>query len=134
MKKPMKTPKINRQATLLCSLLTILTLSGCGSQVKPKQDELLILEQKVQAMLNSPVADSAPLEMKFVQQKMALAKQAEADRKRKLQATYIDEVKADIKVAQLRYDLNKLNNQLLDKRDKVSAAEVYLMDLKEQLK
>lgn len=130
----MKTAKINRQATLLCSLFAFLTLCACGPQLKPEQDELLVLQQKIQNMLNSSVADAAPLEMKFVQQKMALAQQARTDKKRKLEAAYIDEVKAEIKVAQLRNDLNRLNDELLNKRDKASAAEVYLLDLKEQLK
>lgn len=130
----MKTVNLNKKPTFICCLLCILTLSGCGSQVKPERDEFLVLEQQIQSLLHSPVADAAPLEMKFIQQKMELARQAGANKKRKLEATYLAEVKADIKVAQLRTELNQLNDQLLDKREKVSAAEVYLLDLKEQLK
>ncbi|MCX7553539.1 hypothetical protein OS175_06580 [Marinicella sp. S1101] len=110
-------------------------LSGCGSPggTKIDDDSFFKLESDVAAVVNSPVADAAPLEIKFIKEKLQLAKKAKADRKRKLEAQYTAQIYADIEVAKLRATLNRKNNELLDKRDQVSAAQVYLLELQERL-
>lgn len=115
------------------SVLTILT--GCGSPGATKIDDNTYyqLESDVAALRNSPIADAAPLELKFIQEKLLLAKKAKADRKRGLEAQYTEQIYADIEIAKLRAELNQKNNELLNKRDQVSAAQVYYMELQERL-
>ncbi|WP_133566526.1 hypothetical protein [Marinicella litoralis] len=83
--------------------------------------------------MSSPVADAAPLEIKFIQEKLQLAKKAKADRKKKLEAQYTEQIYADIEIAKLRAELNQLNDVLLNKRDQVSSAQVYLSELLERM-
>ncbi len=124
------------KTTLIVMNLAFLTvLSGCGSPGATKIDDNTYyqLESDVAAIINSKVADAAPLEIKFIKEKLRLAKQAKAEKKRSLEAQYTEQIYADIATAKLRAELNQKNNQLLDKRDQVSAAQVYLMELKERL-
>jgi uncharacterized small protein (DUF1192 family) len=100
---------------------------------KIDEDSYYQLEQDVTAILNSPVADAAPLEMKFIKDKLQLAKKAKADKKRSLEAQITEQIYADIKIANMRTELNRLNNELLNKRDQVSAAQLYLAELQERL-
>ncbi len=118
---------------LILAFLTV--LSGCGSPGATKIDDNTFyqLEADVAALINSPMADAAPLEIKFIQQKLQLAKQAKAERKRGLEAQYTEQIYADIEIVKLRAELNQKNNQLLNKRDQVSAAQVYLLELQERL-
>ncbi len=115
------------------AFLTI--LSGCGSPGATKIDDNTYgqLESDVAALINSSVADAAPLEIKFIQEKLQLVQQAKADRKRGLEAQYTEQIYADIQIAKLRAELNHKNNELLNKRDQVSAAQVYQMELQERL-
>ena len=125
-------PKYASTAALML-LLTI--LGGCGStgSLQVDEDTYYQLEADVQNVLASPVADAAPLEMKFIREKLVAAKEAKANRKRKLEAQLTEQIYADIKIARMRAELNQLNNELLDKRDQVSAAQLYLAELKERL-
>ncbi len=132
-------PIINLQMKKIHHYLMVLTfltvLSGCGSPGGTKIDDNTFyqLEQDVQQILNSSIADAAPLEMKFIREKLQLAKKAKADRDRRSEAQYTTQIYADIEVAKLRAELNNKNNELLDRRDQLSAAQVYLAELKERL-
>jgi outer membrane murein-binding lipoprotein Lpp len=116
-------------------MLSLTILGGCGSTGSLQVDDNTYyqLEADVQNVLASPVADAAPLEMKFIREKLVAAKEAKANRKRKLEAQLTEQIYADIKIARMRAELNQLNNELLDKRDQVSAAQLYLAELKERL-
>lgn len=92
------------------------------------------LEADVQALMASEVANAAPLEIKFIKEKMVLAKKAKAEKKKKLEGQLTEQIRAEMSIAQLRAEVNRLNAELLNKRDQISASEVYLLDLKEQLK
>ncbi len=119
---------------MLVSLLTLISFNGLSQKFKVDKNTYFELEAAVNEVLASPVADSAPLEMKFIKEKLQLAKQAKADRKRKLEGQYTQQIYADIEIAKLRAELNQLNDVLLDKRDKVSEAQLYLNELQERLK
>lgn len=118
---------------LILAFLTV--LSGCGSPGATKIDDNTYyqMEADVTALINSSMADAAPLEIKFIQQKLQLAKQAKAERKRSLEAQYTEQIYADIEIVKLRAELNQKNNELLNKRDQVSAAQVYLLELQGRL-
>lgn len=134
----MKT-NINKLTTILAQisliLVTVTLLSSCGSPglTKIDDDTYYQLESDVQQVLASEVADAAPLEMKFIQEKLALAKKAKAERDRKVEAQLTEQIYADIEIAKLRAELNQLNDELLEKRDQISAAQFYLSELKERL-
>jgi hypothetical protein len=134
--KPFISPNIINKQFFVLYLAFMTIMTGCGSPGATKIDDNTFyqLESDVAALINSPVADAAPLEMKFIQEKLRLAKQAKADRKRSMEAQYTEQIYADIKTAKLRLELNQKNNQLLNKRDQVSAAQVYLLELQERLR
>ncbi len=130
----MRTKSTKNLLFIACfAVLTLLT--GCGSPggTKIDDDSFYQLESDVAAVINSNVADAAPLEIKFIKEKLRLVKQAKADRKRKLEAQYTAQIYSDIEIAKLRAELNRKNDELLDKRDQVSAAQAYLMELQERL-
>lgn len=134
--KPFINPE-SRNIHLLLVILTFLTLlTACGSpgSTKIDDDTFYQLEQDVADLVNSNVADAAPLEIKFIQEKLVMTKKAKADRDRRLEAQYTEQIYADIQIAKLRAELNKKNDELLNKRDQVSSAQVYLLELKERLK
>ena len=121
---------------IVLNLVFLTVITGCGSPGATKIDDNTYyqLENEVAALINSPVADAAPLEIKFIQEKLQLAKQAKAERKRSLEAQFTEQIHADIEIAKLRTELNQKNNDLLNKRDQVSAGQVYLMELQGRLK
>ncbi|MCB1581873.1 MAG: DUF4398 domain-containing protein [Marinicella sp.] len=119
---------------VMISLLTFISFNGLAKKFKVDKNTYFELEGAVNAVLASPVADSAPLEMKFIKEKLTLAKQAKADRDRKLEAQYTEQIYADIEIAKLRAELNQLNDVLLNKRDQVSEAQLYLKELQDRLK
>ncbi len=133
--KPFMSTESRKKAVFLLYLAILTSLSGCGSTGGTKIDDNTYyqLEQDVAAIINSSIADAAPLEIKFIKEKLQLAKQAKAERKRKLEAQYTAQIYSDIEIAKLRAELNQKNNMLLNKRDQVSAAQVYLMELEARL-
>lgn len=133
--KPFMSIDLRNKSLFILILVVLTMLSGCGSTGGTKIDDntYFQLEEDVAAVINSEVADAAPLEIKFIKEKLQLAKKAKADRKRKLEAQYTAQIYSDIEIARLRAELNRKNNELLDKRDQVSSAQVYLMELKERL-
>ena len=127
--------RLNNSIQLLIVLiLTTFTCVGFAAKYKIDKNTYFELEQDVTQIMSSPVADAAPLEIKFIKEKLQLAKKAKADRKKKLEAQYTEQIYADIEIAKLRAELNQLNNVLLNKRDQVSAAQVYLSELLERIK
>lgn len=116
-------------------LLVLTGLTGCGSPgaTKIDDDSFYQMETDVAAVANSPVADAAPLEIKGIQEKLQMAKKAKADRDRRTEAQLTEQIYADIKLAKKRAELKQKNNELLELRDQVSSAQVYLMELKERL-
>ena len=126
-------PLKSGQSWVIVLLLTLLTACGSPGVTKIDEDSYYQLEQDVNAILNSAVADAAPLEMKFIKEKLQLAKKAKADKKRSLEAQITEQIYADIKIANMRTELNQLNHELLNKRDQVSAAQLYLAELQERL-
>lgn len=130
----MKTVKLPIKHTLMAALVMVLMTTTVSAKKKYDKEGYFKLEAKVQALMASPVANAAPLEMKFIREKMVLAKAAKADRKRKLEMQITEQIEAEIQIAHLRSELNQLNAELLNKRDQISASEVYLLELKEQLK
>ncbi len=124
--------------TILKPLLLLMIVTGLVACMPvttvPVDDNTFYkLQVEVDTVKNSPVADAAPLEMKFITDKLQLAKKAKADGDKRVEARYTEQIRADIKIAKLRAELNKLNQQLLNKRDELSAARVYLSELEEQL-
>ncbi len=115
----------------VATMLLILTVNGQAA--KYDKNSYFQLEADVQALIASPVADAAPLEIKFIKEKMVFAKKAKAEKKKKLEGQLTEQIRAEMKIAHLRAEVNNLNAELLNKRDLISASEVYILDLKEQL-
>ncbi|WP_154223615.1 hypothetical protein [Marinicella rhabdoformis] len=124
-----KSPKIT-----LFSVCLLLLMTTLGQAARYDKEAFFKLEAEVQALIASPTADAAPLEVKFIKEKMVLAKKAKAEKKKKLEGQLSEQIRAEMKIAQLRADVNALNAELLNKREQISASEVYLLDLKGQLK
>lgn len=121
-----------KNTTLTAGLVVILVTSAVAK--KYDKNSYFELEADVQALMASEVANAAPLEIKFIKEKMVLAKKAKAEKKKKLEGQLTEQIRAEMSIAQLRAEVNRLNAELLNKRDQISASEVYLLDLKEQLK
>lgn len=128
-----QTLKITLKLGLMLSFVTGLVACMPTTTVPIDDNTFYQLQTEVKAVKNSPVADAAPLELKFITDKLQLAKKAKAEGDIREEARYTEQIRADIEVAKLRAELNGLNQQLLNKRDELSAARAYLDELREQL-
>ncbi|WP_395375460.1 DUF4398 domain-containing protein [Marinicella sp. W31] len=117
----------------LFSLVLLLSVAGCTQNVKVDTTELNALNARYEQMRNSEIADSAPVEMKFIGEKLERAFQAMNSRDNKTAANLAEQIELDFQVAETRAMVNRLNDELLDAREKVLEAEVLLDDLTEQL-
>ncbi len=119
---------------LVLGLMLIFWSLNTEARKKYDEEAYFKLEAEVETLIDSPVTNVAPLEIKFIKEKMVEAKNAKAERDRKLETQLIAQIRAEMEIANLRYEVNQLNDDLLEKRDQLSAAQVYLLDLKEQLR
>ncbi|MCF6301042.1 MAG: DUF4398 domain-containing protein [Proteobacteria bacterium] len=125
---------LNLKRNSMITLLVTFLVTACGSNTKPSEDALFEIETRYQNTLNSPVANAAPVEMKFIKEKLALAKQAKADRDNSSVFQLIEQIKGDLTIAKMRAKVNKQNNKLLNQRELISETQMHLLELKEQLK
>jgi len=126
------TVNFKRNSTI--ALFVTILVTGCGPNTKPSEDALFEIETRYQNVLNSPMANAAPVEMKFIKEKLALAKQAKSDRDNRTVSQLIEQIKGDLKIAKIRAKVNEQNNRLLNQRELVSETQMHLLELKEQLK
>ncbi|GAA4819201.1 hypothetical protein GCM10011365_10290 [Marinicella pacifica] len=129
MTKPLQSLK---KALLLAFLSTLIACSP-PTVVEINDNTYYQLEEQVEAVKNSQVADAAPLEMKFITEKLQRAKKAKAMGEKREEARLTQQIRSDIEVARLRAKVNRMNQALLEKRDELSAARVYLQQLEAQL-
>ncbi|MCX7544829.1 DUF4398 domain-containing protein [Marinicella gelatinilytica] len=110
-------------------------LVGCAppTVIEITDNTFYQLQQEVEDVKNSQVANAAPLEMKFITEKLQNAKRAKANGDVREEARLTQQIRADIEIARLRAEVNRLNQSLLEKRDELSAARVYLQQLESQL-
>ena len=127
--KPLKTLKI----VLFFAPLTLLVACAPPTVIEITDNTYYQLAEQVEAVKNSAVADAAPLEMKFISEKLQAAKRAKANGDLREEARLTQQIRSDIQVAKLRARVNQLNQTLLEKRDELSAARVYLQQLEAQL-
>ncbi len=118
---------------LLLALVGTLVACAPPTVIEITDNTYYQLEQEVEAVKNSEVADAAPLEMKFITEKLQRAKQAKARGDKREEARLTQQIRSDIELAKLRAKVNRMNQQLLEKRDELSAARVYLQQLEAQL-
>lgn len=117
------------------ALIIVTLMVGCAppTVIEINDNTFYQLQQEVESIKNSDVADAAPLEMKFITEKLQRAKQAKANGDKREEARLTQQIRADMTIARLRAKVNKLNQTLLEKRDELSAARVYLQELEAQL-
>jgi len=118
---------------LFLSLFALLAACAPPTVVEITDETYYQLMEEVEAVKGSAVADAAPLEMKFITEKLQAAKRAKANGNKREEARLTQQIRSDIEVAKLRAKVNQLNQELLEKRDDLSAARVYLQQLEAQL-
>ncbi|KAA3647531.1 MAG: DUF4398 domain-containing protein [Proteobacteria bacterium] len=128
---------INTRKSLkyVLSLLIVTYLVGCTplTVIEINDNTFYQLQQDVESIKNSQVADAAPMEMKIISEKLQRTKQAKANGDLREEARLTQQIRADMTIARLRAKVNGLNQSLLEKRDELSAARVYLQQLEAQL-
>ncbi len=125
---------LKRMNFVLCFLIvTFLVACTPPTVIDINEDTFYQLQQQVEDIKKSEVADAAPMEMKFITEKLQRAKQAKANGDIREEARLTQQIRADMTIARLRAEVNGLNQKLLDKRDELSAARTYLQQLEAQL-
>ncbi len=119
---------------LLTSVVCVALIASQSALAAKKQhDNYAEVAAMVKALEQSEDTDSAPVEMKFIHEKLALAASAIEDRKHKDAEKLLEQIRSDIQVVKLRAQVNQLNDELLDALDRVSAAQSQLHLLQERL-
>ena len=134
-KKTIKSFHLGHKFSLkpLFFLLITLSVIGCTQNVRVDTTQLNALNARYEQMRNSEIANSAPVEMKFIGEKLEQAYDAMNRRDSKTATDLAEQIELDFQIAETRAMVNRLNDELLDSREKVSEAEALLMDLEEQL-
>lgn len=135
-KKTMKSLNLEHKFTLnsLFGLILLLILHGCAQNVSLQTTDLDALKARYEQVKNTEVADSAPMEMRFINEKLDQAYQALSERDVKMAVQLTEQIELDFKIVESRARVNQLNDQLLDLREKISESQLLLSDLEEQLK
>ena len=115
--------------TIFMTLAIVLSVNAR----KPKVDELQVIQDKVNQFYKNGYADSAPVEMDFIEKKLQQARAAKQKRKKKIVAKLIVEMNADLKIVKKRYEVNQLNNQLMELQAQNLKSKKTLDELKGQL-
>ncbi|HFC30297.1 MAG TPA: hypothetical protein ENJ44_04560 [Oceanospirillales bacterium] len=115
--------------TIFMTLAIVLSVNAR----KPKIDELQLIQDKVNQFYKKGYADSAPVEMDFIEQKLKQAREAKQKRKKKIVALLVIEMNADLKLIKKRYEVNQLNSQLMKLQAQNLQSKKTLDELKGQL-
>lgn len=100
---------------------------------KPKIDEIQVVQSLINNAYKLGYVDAAPVEMNFIEKKVIEARAARDNRKKKIFATLIQQIKADLEIVKKRYQVNQLNKQLTALQDQNLQSKKMLDDLKRQL-
>src|SRR5690606_22091706 len=119
-----QTTKTTLKPVLLLMIVTGLVACMPAATVPIDDNTYYQLQAEVDTVKASAVADAAPLEMKFITDKLRLAKIAKANGDKREEARYTEQIRADIVIAKLRAELNQLNQQLLNKIGRASCREI----------
>ena len=116
-------------------LMVISLLSYClgVAAKKPKVDEIQVVQSLINKAYKLGYVDAAPVEMSFIEKKVAEARTAKDKRKKKIFANLIQQIKADLKIVKKRYEVNQLNKQLTQLQDQNLQSKKMLDELKRQL-
>ena len=117
---------------LLVALLLGL-LTGCGAGVKPDQNKYQAIRQQVLDAQAQGLSDAAPVEMKFIQEKLAAAELAMQHGDNTQANALLREIEVDLETARLRARVNKLNRELEAAKQRNARAEQQLSELQEAL-
>ena len=115
--------------TIFMTLALVLSVNAR----KPKIDELQLIQDKVNQFYKKGYADSAPVEMDFIEQKLKQAREAKQKRKKKIVSQLVIEMNADLKLIKKRHEVNQLNNQLMKLHAQNLQSKKTLDELKGQL-
>ena len=94
----------------------------------PKVDEIELIQSLINNAYKLGYVDAAPVEMSFIE-----ARTARDNRKKKILAQLIPEIKADLKIVKKRYEVNQLNKRLTQLQDQNMQSKKILDELKRQL-
>lgn len=109
-----------------------LALAACGG-VRPDPQHFDRVKQEVLAAQAEGLVDAAPVEMRFVQQKLAAAELALQHGDGKQADTLLREIEVDLETARLRARVNRLNSDLEAAKRRNAQAQQQLMELQEAL-
>jgi hypothetical protein len=99
----------------------------------PKVDEIELIQSLINNAYKLGYVDAAPVEMSFIEKKVIEARTARDNRKKKILAQLIPEIKADLKIVKKRYEVNQLNKRLTQLQDQNMQSKKILDELKRQL-
>jgi len=108
-------------------------LTACGAGVRPDPHKYQAIRQEVLDAQAQGLSDAAPVEMKFIQQKLAAAELAMQNSDAKQANRLIQEIEVDLETARLRARVNQLNRELEAAKQRNARAEQQLSVLQEAL-
>ncbi len=111
----------------------VLLLSSCGGSVRPDLDRFSRLKQDVLLAQEEGLADAAPVEMQFIQQKLAAAELAVEHGDGGKADALMREIAVELETARLRATVNRLNRELDQAKKRNARIQRQLSELQETL-
>lgn len=117
---------------LIFFAFTFLYVTGVNAKTK-KVDQIVVVQDQINQAYKLGYIDAAPLEMDFIEKKVIEAKTARDNRKKKLFAKLIGEIKVDLKIVKKRFEVNQLNKSLITIQKQNLESKILLDELRGQL-
>jgi hypothetical protein len=123
-----------RLASTKLGIITILLISTSAISRTKDVDKVLLIQQEISRFYELGYNKASPVDMDFIEKKVAEAKIAQKKRRKKEVNKLLEQIKIDLKIVEMRYKVNQLNEELSELKNQNLLNENTLKDLKEQIK
>ncbi|GEM_PF-6865881 len=113
--------------------IMVTALAACSATTRPDPEHYQRVRQQVLDAHAAGLSDAAPVEMRFVQQKLAAAELAMQHGDHRQAETLLKDIEVELETARLRARVNRLNRALEAAKRRNAQAEQQLNELQEAL-
>lgn len=124
----------NKHLAIFLGLISLLMISTQSIARKKDDNRVLLVQQEISRFYELGYDKSSPVDMDFIEKKVAEAKIAQKKRRKKELSKLLEQINIDLKIVEMRYKVNQLNNELSDLKNENLLNQRTLNELKGQIK
>jgi hypothetical protein len=114
--------------------ILLLVISFSVVSKTEKVDKVMIIQQKISKIYELGYDKASPVDMDFIEKKVAEAKIAQKKRRGRELDNLIEQIEIDLKIVEERFKVNQLNQELGELKKQNLLNQNTLDDLKGQIK